>query len=283
MNKFLLSLLIGFVALQAAPRRFRITVSIAPQKQFVEKVAGTGQDISILIPQNTAPVTYSPTPRQMMDLENTDLYYSIGMDQYLFETQFIYPYLADHPNIRRLKMSEALRLLPSEDEDEDDRGEFDPHIWLAPENVIVSISQLCDMFVSMDPENASFYRENTDQFIAEIHLLQMEIHQQLDALPSKNFMVYHPAWSYFAHEFGLHQISIEQAGKSPGPRQLMDIINQGRKQGIKVIFVQEGFSQQSAKVIARELNAEVLPLNPLDPDWTQNLKNCASAFQKAVE
>jgi len=276
----------------------RITVSIPPFAQFAEKVAGPGHRISVMIPDNQAPNTYSPSPRQMMDLEKADLYISIGMPQYPMETRFIYPFLKDHPDIRHIRMSESIQLLPALEHDHHDehadelgdhgkheaespdRSEYDPHIWLGPDNVLRFVLDLRDLLMSMDPENADLYRINAENFSREIRTLQLGIREQLSELPSRKFMVYHPAWSYFAEEFGLQQVAIEQAGKEPGPRQLMDIIESARREKIPVIFVQKGFSTRSASVIAREVGAGVLELNPLDEDWLKNLQRTADTFRQ---
>ena len=80
-------------------------------------------------------------------------------------------------------------------------------------------------------------------------------------------MVFHPAWSHLACEYGLLQMAIEAGGKEPGPAQLVATIEEARREGIRVIFVQKGFSDRSARVIAAELGARVEPLDPLARDW----------------
>jgi zinc transport system substrate-binding protein len=166
----------------------------------------------------------------------------------------------------------------------DHQGMPDPHVWLAPELVRIQAENIHDALARIDPGNAETYAKNFTAFIREIDRLNHEIEHILASLEDdqRTFMVFHPTWGYFARQYGLEQIAIEAGGKEPGPGKLAEIIKHGRELGIKTVFVQPQFSQKSAKVIARELNAEVVTLDPLAPDWNDNLIKAAKAFEQAA-
>jgi zinc transport system substrate-binding protein len=97
------------------------------------------------------------------------------------------------------------------------------------------------------------------------------------------FMVFHPAWGYFAHAYGLKQVPIEIEGKDPKPAQLQKLIQHARENGIKVVFVQPQFSTESAELVAREIGGQVAFANPLAENWMANLRQVADKFQAALK
>jgi zinc transport system substrate-binding protein len=96
-------------------------------------------------------------------------------------------------------------------------------------------------------------------------------------------MVFHPAWGYFAHAYGLKQVPIEIEGKDPKPAQLKELIQHARENGIKVVFVQPQFSTKSAELVAREIGGQVAFANPLAEDWMANLRQVADKFRGGIE
>jgi len=90
-------------------------------------------------------------------------------------------------------------------------------------------------------------------------------------IPSRSFIIYHPALSYLARDYGLKQYSIEFEGKNPSPSQMKALIDRARKEGINVVFVQQGFDTKNATVIANEIGGKVYVINPLAYEWDKEL------------
>lgn len=166
-----------------------------------------------------------------------------------------------------------------------DQGTLDPHIWLDPALVRIQVGHIRDGLSLVDPERAAFYASNAAAFDKELDELDREIRSILEPLPRENrtFLVFHPSWGYFAKAYGLTQASIEVDGKEPSPRDLARIIAAGKESGAKVIFVQPQFSQKSAAVIAKQIGATVVRLDPLAEDWAENLRSAARAFADALK
>ena len=91
-------------------------------------------------------------------------------------------------------------------------------------------------------------------------------------------MIYHPALSYFARDYGLLQISIEESGKEPTPAHLKNLIDFCRTNDVDVIFVQPEFDSRNAEIIARETKSRVVPINPLSYDWQEEMIGVAKAL-----
>ncbi len=230
----------------------------------------------------------------MAGLEGAAAYFSIGVP---FEAAWLPRFAKAVPNMRIIPSEKGIKKTPmathahhDEKAGEHDAGAdhkhgvLDPHVWLAPDQVRIIAKNIATGLEDVDAANKAVYQKNLQAFLKEIDALDAEVKADLAALPADKrvFMVFHPAWGYFAKEYGLTQIPIESEGKEPGPKQLAAIIDQGRKHGVTAIFVQPQFSDKSAKVIAKELGARVQPLNPLAPDWADNLRKAAETFKTTL-
>jgi zinc transport system substrate-binding protein len=142
--------------------------------------------------------------------------------------------------------------------------------------------RVADALTELDPDNGSLYRQNLERFEEEVDDLDRSLRSELAGLEGREILVYHPAWGCLAREYGLTQVAIEKEGKEPGPSGLTALVGQARKAGVRVIFVQQGFSTKSAQVVAEEVGARVVALDPLAYDWLANLRAVAAAFRDAL-
>lgn len=140
-----------------------------------------------------------------------------------------------------------------------------------------------DKLAELDPENDEDYTRNHTAFVAELDALDREIRTLLADAPDRKIMVFHPAWGYFADAYGLIQVPIEVEGKEPGPRTLAALIEQARRRQVKVIFVQPQFSRKSAEQVARAIGGQVVAIDPLSPDYAENLRKVARQIAEAVQ
>ena len=171
-----------------------------------------------------------------------------------------------------------------EDHADHGHGTLDPHIWLDPALVKIQAANIRDGLSAVDPEGADVYARNTAAFLKELDELDREIRDILAPIPAdrRTFLVFHPSWGYFARAYGLTQAAIEVDGKEPSPKDMVRIIDMGRETGAGVIFVQPQFSQKSASVIAAQIDARIVRLDPLAEDWARNLLAAARAFAEAL-
>jgi len=169
------------------------------------------------------------------------------------------------------------------DEDHHEHAGLDPHIWLSPPLVKIQARAILAALQEVDPEHGSAYKANFDAFLAQIDKLDAGLKTTFAGKTGLQFMVFHPAWGYFAQAYGLKQVPIEIEGKDPKPAQLKELIAHARENGIKVVFVQPQFSTKSAELVAREIGGQVAFADPLAEDWMGNLRGVADKFQAALK
>ncbi len=275
-----------------------VFVSIVPQKYFVEKIVGESVKVSIMVQPGANPATYEPKPRQMVALSKAKAYFAIGVP---FETVWLNRISAANPGMTVIHTEEGIEKRIMEDHlhgeeghsaqekegrerAEEHHGVKDPHIWLSPRLVEVQARNILNGFLRIAPARGASYERNYKSFIAEINALDTEIKGIFAGKGGgMAFMVFHPAWGYFAQAYGLEQVAVEMEGKEPGPVDLRELIHHAREEGIKVIFVQPEFSTKSAETIAKAIEGEVVFANPLASDWADNLKKVATKFEAALK
>jgi zinc transport system substrate-binding protein len=135
---------------------------------------------------------------------------------------------------------------------------------------------------SVDPANRARYEDGYHRFLGELDALHQEMRSLFAGRKGERFMVFHPSWGYFADAYGLVQVPVEAGGKEPKPAQLLRLVREARKHGIKVIFVQPQFSTKSAELLSREIGGRVVYADPLAENWAENLREVARKFQAAA-
>ncbi|HEX9943446.1 MAG TPA: zinc ABC transporter substrate-binding protein [Thermoanaerobaculia bacterium] len=267
--------------------RIRIAVSVPPQAYFVERIGGGRVQVTVMIPPGYSHVDYPLTPRQVVALSRARLYVAVGHPAFEFERTRIAPLLADLPHLEVVDMSRGMRLIELEgegSEGHDGHGHAggDPHVWVAPETVKVAARNIAAALERIDPAHAAEYRANLRRFEADVAALDREIRARLRPEQGGSFMVYHPTWGYFAREYGLRQVAIEAEGKEPSAARLIQLIDEAKRDGVKVVFVQSGFPRKSAQVIADAVGGRVVVADPQDPDWLGNLRRVSRELREAL-
>jgi zinc transport system substrate-binding protein len=270
----------------------QVFVSVLPQKTFVERVGGAQVDVQVMVRPGDSPHTYEPTPRQVAALAEADLYVAVGVS---FEDAWMERIRATNPRMRILDSSQGLSLRAMEshgggvetghgqsmhapERAEEDHRSGDPHAWTSPPLVKQMAAAIRDALTDLDPANRAGYAANYATFAAELDALDQEIHARLAGLTNRRFMVFHPAWGYFADTYGLTQVPIELEGKEPGPRALAALIEQARREQVNVIFVQPQFSRKAAIQVASAIGGRVEVMDPLAADYVANLRRVAAVL-----
>lgn len=243
----------------------KVMVSIVPQKYFVERIGGDKVNVSVMVAPGFNPATYEPRPSQIQALSETQMYVRVGVP---FEEAWMGRIEAANEHMLIVDQSQGIERIEG----------TDPHIWLSPRLAKVQARTIFDGLVELDPNNESFYRPNLDAFLADLDELDASIEQTLANLESRKFMVFHPAWSYFARDYDLEMIPVQIEGSDPSAAEMADLIRRARENNIKVIFAQPEFSTERAATIAQEMGGEVLLVSPLAPDWLDNLRQVADTF-----
>lgn len=293
---------------RAGDGKLAVAVSILPQKYFVERIGGAHVQVQVMVPPGAEPHAYEPKPAQMTALARTPLYLAIGVP---FEKAWLPRFAGVNAAMRVVQTDAGVEKLPmAAHGHEDDHGHaatkpkdshghdrkghaahghghadeaLDPHVWTGPAPVRVIAENTAKALSEADPKNAAAYSAGLADFLAEIAATEASVRETLGGVPKgTSFMVFHPAFAYFAHDFGLREVAIEQSGKEPGPRELARLTGEAREEGVKVIFVEPQFSRKAAETVARQVGARVEVIDPLAEDWSANLRRVADAVAQAV-
>ena len=221
----------------------------------------------------------------MSRLAQAKLYFSIGVP---FESIWIDRIHAIQPNLKFVPLHENTHEKLENDHghnplSDHSHGYGDPHIWTSPAKVKIMAHKITSTLVRFKPQRKKYFEENLQSFIRELEKLDRDIREIFSKSTNRRFMVFHPAWTYFAKDYGLEQVSIEEGGKEPGPRALQRIIEKGKKLEIKVIFVQKQFGFSIAKKIANMIGATVREMDPLKEDYMNNMRETAQAISGALQ
>lgn len=266
-----------------------ISVSIIPQQYFIEQLAGELVEVNVLIPPGASPATYEPTLAQLGKLEQSDIYMRIGYVG--FEQSWMEKLTAVNPGMKIVDLSNGVDLILEEsvpEEVHDGHAHHghshygtDPHIWMSAINARIIAGNIHDELLLMFPGEREYLVTRLTQFYNTLDSLHLEINWRLESLENRKFMIYHPALTYYARDYGLEQYSLEKEGKSPSPSHLMEIIDLAKKNFMDKIFIQSQFDKDNAEVLARESGSELIQFDPLDPNWREQMYYIAEKLNPA--
>lgn len=284
--QIVLALVLNMAAVSAwAASPIDVAVSIPPQKYFVQMIGGDHVTVEVLVPANAEPETYEPTPRQIARLSRVDLYMKIGVP---LEQAWLKRFTAANPKMVVVDTARGIERIQMRRHEHDHGAAagpgLDPHIWLSPVLVRIQAMNIRDALIKADPAHAADYLQGYVKLARKIDQVDSDILQSLVGHPLKQtrFIVFHPAFGYFAAAYGLTQVPIEIEGKEPGPRQLGELVAFAKKNDIKVVFIEPQFAQKAAKTIADSIGGIVVTIDPLQEDWPAGMEAIAAALNKAL-
>ena len=270
--------------------KINVFVSIMPQKYFAEKVGGNLVNVSVLVPSGTSPENFDPSPKQIVQLGSSDVYFTMGVP---FENIFQDKLKAGKKKLVVAPCDKNVPKLKNTEHDEHEEheheqghhhhGEFDPHIWTDPELIKIIAQNMADTLSSIDPGNVTIYAANLENFKREMDTLQSELNQKLTPYKGRIFYVYHSAYTYFAQRFSLVQKSIETGEKEPTPAKLRELVNQANQDKVKTIFIQPEFPASGAKRVAEAIGGRTVCISVLEYDVPANMRKTASLLAESFE
>jgi zinc transport system substrate-binding protein len=266
----------------------RVAVSIIPQAWLVSEIGGRYVDVVALVQPGESHETYQPSDAQISRVMGGAAYFCIGMP---FESGPAFANIRSQGKLRMVDMREGIELReigaaerPAGEEASrghpshghgHEHGGKDPHVWLSPKLLKIEARTVAKTLGELDPAHREAYDRNLAALNAKLDAADGEIHGLLDPLRGKTLFVFHPAWGYFADEYGLKQVAIEQEGKEPSDEEATALQRSAREHGAKVVFVQPQISSRGAEAVARAIGARVESLDPLAPDVLDNLVRAA--------
>lgn len=267
----------------AATGKVLVAASIPPLADFTQQVGGDHVQVITLVPPGASPHTYELTPNQVEQVAKARLLVLNGVELEYWAGKLVQS--AGNPNLIVVDTSKGIEIL----EREDNGTGGNPHIWLDPRNAIIQVEHIRAALLRADPAHTDDYRANAKRYIAELWDLDQEISNEVAAWSSREFIAFHPAWTYFARRYGLEQAAVieRSPGREPSPAEIAQIIETARRIGAKAIFAEPQFSPKTAQAIAEESQAQVLFLDPLgasldDPGYLNLMRYNLAQMARAL-
>lgn len=256
-----------------------LTVTLEPLRYFTEAIAGDNYEVISMVPKGSSPESYDPTPQQLVNLSKSQAYFRIG---YIgFEQAWMKKLEANCPNMKVYDTSKGIDLIRDKGHwhgDHFHEGGVEPHVWNSTQNALIIADNIYQALCELDSTHQEDYQKRLDVLKQTIRQIDANVHTLLENADS-TFLIYHPALSYFARDYGLKQVSIEEGGKEPSPAQLKALIETCRNENVHTIFVQQEFDQRNAQLIANELGVNIVSINPLSYDWVKEMIRIAEALK----
>jgi zinc transport system substrate-binding protein len=277
----------GTVLAQSPPPAEKIPVaaSIGPLGDFCRKIGGERVEVTVLIPPGASPHVFEPTPQAVAQAMGARVfvYVGAGLDPWaerLVKTR-------EGKGLVAVEATAGLPLLSGVDShgaregavptsaggshkhDDQSKGHRhargNPHVWLDPVLAQDICRRLATALIQADPPHREAYDKNLGAYLNELKELDQEIARRVATLKIKEFVAFHPSFTYFARRYGLTEAGvIERApGREPTPGHIRRIVDAIKKFQVRVVFAEPQLSSRVAEVIAREAGVKVLMLDPL--------------------
>ncbi len=274
----LLSLLIALLPMSLSAA-WTVHASVPPIAALAAEVGGAHvQTFSLLRPGDN-PVTFAPTPRQLLALADSDLYLRAGLP---FERTWMTRLRQVNSRMRVVDVREGVAATPLHHAHGAHVQRPDPHLWSDPLAAIHIADNIRRVLSELDPAHADDYRRGFEATQRRLQRLDRWIRARLRQRHADSFLVYHPAWGYFARRYGLNQLAIEHEGKQGGARWLTGLIERARRKGIRVVLIQPQFDHRQAEQIARAIGARLVTIDPLAADQQSELRRLVEALTETA-
>lgn len=250
-----------------------VTVTIPPYKYFVEKIAGDKVDVNVMVSNGNNPETYEPNAQQMMELSNSALYLKVGSIG--FEQTWMKKLQDNAPDMKMIDTS--VGITPAKTPG----GNIDPHVWMSCKNARIIASNMLKALCELEPKHKTFFEKNYQSLLNIINKRDSTIKESFKENPDlvRKFVIYHPILTYFARDYQLEQLAIEEEGREPSAAQLKSLIERARKQKIRYCLIQAEFANRNTTTFIKESQTKAMDINPLQADWANAMKEVSLAVQ----
>ncbi|NLV27578.1 MAG: zinc ABC transporter solute-binding protein [Methanomicrobiales archaeon] len=251
-----------------------VACTIPPQEEFIRAIAGESNiSVLVMVPPGASPHTFEPTPSQIAELEQADLYVALGSGVE-FENRWIERIRELYPELTIVNSSRTIPLLSGSGHGDEEKG-TDPHVWMSLTNAATIVRETCEGIVEIEPGRKDLYEQNRDTYLEQLNQVDGLIHNSLQDLSSRTILVYHPSLGYFCRDYDLTQMAAEEAGHEPSAQGLADVITRAKTLGITFIFAEPETSTRQAETLAKELNGTVILISPLAGNYLENMQEIA--------
>lgn len=250
-----------------------VTVTISPYKYFVDQIAKGKVDVNVMVSNGNNPETYEPYAQQMMELSKSALFLKVGSIG--FEQTWMKKLQDNAPDMKVIDTSMGIKPAKTPG------GNIDPHVWMSCSNARIIASNILKALCELEPKNKAFFEKNYQSLLSIIDKRDSTIKESFKKDPDliRKFVIYHPILTYFARDYQLEQLAIEEEGREPSASQLKSLIERARKEKIKFCLIQAEFANRNTTTFIKESHTKPMDINPLQGDWNRAMQEAAAAVQ----
>ena len=250
-----------------------VTVTISPYKYFVDQIAKGKVNVNVMVSNGNNPETYEPYAQQMMELSKSALYLKVGSIG--FEQTWMKKLQDNAPDMKVIDTSVGIKPAKTPG------GNIDPHVWMSCSNARIIASNILKALNELEPKNKAFFEKNYQSLLSIIDKRDSIIKEGFNKNPDlvRKFVIYHPILTYFARDYQLEQLAIEEEGREPSAAQLKSLIERARKEKIKFCLIQAEFANRNTTTFINESHTKPMDINPLQGDWNWAMQEAAAAVQ----
>lgn len=239
-----------------------IFVTITPMQSIIEEITAGDFDIEVIVPKGASPETFEPTPKQVTSFSDAELIFSTGIIDF---EQSLVERIDDDAEV--VNLSNGIELIAGSCSHGNHKHKHgvDPHIWTSPRALRTMVTNAHKAIMAHYPDSVK-YTEATGRLLEHIDALDTYCATRIKAEGVEAMMIYHPAYTYYARDYGIEQIAIEHDGKEPSLRQTTALIEKAKEHGVKAILRQPQYSEDKVRAIANDAGAEIITTDPLAED-----------------
>ncbi len=262
----------------------KVTASIFPLADIAENLGGDLVEVTVLIPPGASPHVFEPTPEAFRRFSETRLFIMVGAGLEFWAEKLITATAS--PDLAVIRAVEGIELIqlngqhqthqqghridslgrqPGQGSLDQRPAQGNPHVWLDPVVVKSMAGRITEALIRLDPGHAEAYRQRLRAYERRLDLLDRTIGEQVARFRIKEYVSFHPAWSYFARRYGLNEAGViqESPGRDPTPKHIESMVKAIQGYGIKAVFAEPQLNPSAASAIASEAGIKVLILDPL--------------------
>ena len=275
MKKYLFFILFIFIIYGCSNKitnnKRTVTVTIEPLRYFTEQIAGDKIEVQTMVAKGGNPETYEPTAKQMANLQQSDLYIKVG--NIGFERTWMKKLKENAPHTIFVDSSDGISYSESQD------GAKDPHTWMSTTNAIIIANNIYHALSEIDNKDSIYFKQNLKKLICHIGDVDDKIKKILVNNKNRTFLIYHPALTYYAKDYKLRQIAIEEEGREPSANQLLTTIALAKSMKVKKTFVLKEFSNRNTLIVSNNVGSKAITINPFNYEWDKEMVNIAEKLK----
>ena len=257
-----------------------VVTTILPLGEFIEAVGGDKVAVTVMVPPGASLIPTSRSPSHMKQVAHAQVYVENGAGLESWMDKII----GSNKRMLLVDSSKGVNLINGGAGSSEGSQGVDPHIWLSARNAQAQIRNICQSLIQVDPSDQYYYIKNRDAYLQKLKALDGDLNKTFSKhTGNRKFVVLHPAWAYFARDYGLEEVAINLEEKEPGPRYLSEVIETARKNNITTIFVEPQFSPKMADVISQEIGGKVVSLDPLVENYLENMRLMGQKIADSLE